>query len=603
MYTRAMSSRRSRHHKDALPVPPEGPYEVEGEPPGDWLTSMDTLRVIDFVADFEAEAKRYLPLDAGMRELQIVLQLVRNHFTGRLTTLSSLARGSMLSYGTALRAIEALTKAGFIDRRPRTGTGKSFSLHPSSHLLQRWQVFAQNARHLGEGAFGAHANSRPRSRTAPRSRADARAVIPPPAILARKLKLARGLRVLVHADPTFMVMNALKQQFEMILGVPIRSRALSIDRLREEIVANSAERISKYDIVACDLPWFGEMVKSGRLLALDPLIADSRIDLSDFIPDAVASARRGGRQFGIPVLTTAEMLVYRTDLFDQACLSPPRTIAQTLEAAARLHAPAQNRAGIAWNAGRGTALGHTFMVIMAAHGQPLVNLARSPTGFLAEDASGEHLRPMFNSEAAKATVEFLRTLLDVSPPGILHMTWYDRARAYASGAAAMAYSHTLLANLFELDAASPAYRRTGYLPHPTGLDGKPVSPLGGYALAIPANISVERTDAAWRALCALTSASAAKLFVANGSLASPRFSVSRDPEVAAMSPMISVVDEMARDGVLRMWPRPPVPGISALIAIAGEEIHDALCGNKTQAAALANAQNRADAEMRRQGAY
>ena len=183
------------------------------------------------------------------------------------------------------------------------------------------------------------------------------------------------------------------------------------------------------------------------------------------------------------------------------------------------------------------------------------------------------------------------------------MTWYDRARAYASGAAAMAYSHTLLANLFELDAASPAYRRTGYLPHPTGLDGKPVSPLGGYALAIPANISVERTDAAWRALCALTSASAAKLFVANGSLASPRFSVSRDPEVAAMSPMVSVVDEMARDGVLRMWPRPPVPGISALIAIAGEEIHDALCGNKTQAAALANAQNRADAEMRRQGAY
>lgn len=603
MYSHAMNSRRSRHQEGVLPVPPEGPYEVEGEPPRDWSSSMDMLRVIDFVADVEAEAKRYLPLDVGMRELRIVLQLVRNHFTGRLTTLSSLARGSSLSYGTALRAIDALTRAGFIDRRPHTGTGKSFSLHPSTHLLQRWQVFARSARRLGEGAFGVRDGRRLRSGSPAPSRADARAVIPPPAILARKLKLARGLRVLVHADPTFMVMNALKQQFEMILGVPIRSKALSIDRLREEIVANSSERVSEYDIVACDLPWFGDMVLRGRLMALDPLIATSGIDLSDFIPDAVASARRGGQQFGVPVLTTAEMLVYRTDMLERAGLSPPRTIAQTLEAAARLHAPAENRAGIAWNAGRGTALGHTFMVIMAAHGQPIVNLARNGAGFLAEDASGEHLRPMFDSEAARATAEFLRALLAVSPPGILQMTWYDRARAYASGAAAMAYSHTLLANLFELDAASPAYRRTGYLPHPTALQGRPVSPLGGYALAIPANIASERINAAWTALCTLTSASAAKLFVANGSLASPRFSVSRDPEVAAMSPTISVVDHMARDGVLRMWPRPPVPGISALIAIAGEELHDALSGGKTLTAALADAQNRADAEMRHRGAY
>ena len=584
----------------ASAIPPEGPYEVDGEPPRDWSSSMEMLRVIDFVADFDAEAKRHLPLGAGMRELRIILHLVRNHFTGKLTTVSSLAKGSSLSYGTALRAIEALTAAGYIDRRPRTGTGKSFSLHPSIRLLQRWQVFARSARRLGTSAFG-H-DGRPRSAPAA-SRTEAGAVIPPPAILAHKLNLPRGLRVLVHADPTFMVMNALKRQFEMILGVPIRSKALSIDRLREEIVANSAERVSRYDIVACDLPWFGDMVMRGRLMDLSPLIADHRIDLSDFIPDAVASARRGGRQFGVPVLTTAEMLVYRTDLFDQAGLSPPRTIRQLLDAATRLHAPAENRAGIAWNAGRGTALGHTFMVIMAAHGQPIVNLARAGTGFMAEDACGEHLRPMFDSEAARATAEFLRALLAVSPPDILRMTWYDRARAYASGAASMAYSHTLLANLFELDVSSPAYRRTGYLPHPTALDGRPVSPLGGYALAIPANIAPERINAAWTALCTLTSASAAKLFVANGSLASPRFSVSRDPEVAAMSPMISAVDDMARNGVLRMWPRPPVPGISAIIAIAGEEIHDMLRGDKTPAEALSAAQNRADAEMRSRGAY
>ena len=59
--------------------------------------------------------------------------------------------------------------------------------------------------------------------------------------------------------------------------------------------------------------------------------------------------------------------------------------------------------------------------------------------------------------------------------------------------------------------------------------------------------------------------------------------------------MIGVVDQMARQRVLRMWPRPPVRGISQVIQIAGEEIHDMLLGLKSPDAALADAQRRAEA--------
>ena len=52
-----------------------------------------------------------------------------------------------------------------------------------------------------------------------------------------------------------------------------------------------------------------------------------------------------------------------------------------------------------------------------------------------------------------------------------------------------------------------------------------------------------------------------------------------------------------------MWPRPPVPEITEIIAIAGEEMHDMLLGAKSCEAALANAQNRADALMRAHGHY
>ena len=104
-------------------------------------------------------------------------------------------------------------------------------------------------------------------------------------------------------------------------------------------------------------------------------------------------------------------------------------------------------------------------------------------------------------------------------------------------------------------------------------------------------------------MTSLTSANAIKLYIENGSLVSPRFSVSMDPEVKKISPLISIVDEMARFGVLQMWPRPPVPEITDIIAIAGEEMHDMLLGAKSIETALASAQNRADALMRSHGHY
>jgi multiple sugar transport system substrate-binding protein len=52
-----------------------------------------------------------------------------------------------------------------------------------------------------------------------------------------------------------------------------------------------------------------------------------------------------------------------------------------------------------------------------------------------------------------------------------------------------------------------------------------------------------------------------------------------------------------------MWPRPPIPEIADIIAIAGEEFHDMLLGSKSVEQALSNAQNRADKLMREHGHY
>jgi multiple sugar transport system substrate-binding protein len=167
----------------------------------------------------------------------------------------------------------------------------------------------------------------------------------------------------------------------------------------------------------------------------------------------------------------------------------------------------------------------------------------------------------------------------------------------------MAYCATLLAPMFELNQSSPAHQVTEYLPYPTGRNAKSIAPLGGYALAIPSNVAQDRIRPIWTALSSLSSAQAIKLYIENGSLVSPRFSVSMDPEVSKISPAISKVDEMARFGVLQMWPRPPVPEISDIIAIVGDEMHDMLLGVKSIDVALQSSQNRADALMRSRGHY
>lgn len=602
--TQSVANLLSRYDRHTANGQPEGPYETADQRPAFGVSSREMAHFLDFIEQMENEVSQALSIKTGYSEMRMLVTLLRNHLTGKLTTSSSLVANSGLSYGTAMRGIDSLVERGLILKRARTVTGKSYSLHPTEKMLLEWQELARRSHSLVGSTFGSRGGERSElSDYFFGASYSTGSVLPPPSILESKLPINNDLRLLVHADPTFMAMNVLKKQFETVFGVGIRSRALSIDRLRTEILSNSQADQSRYDLVACDLPWFGEMAAGGHFLPLDQLMEDCGFNAADFHQEALASARYDGSQYGIPVQTTPELLVCRSDIFAERGIRPPRTIDETLSAARQLHDPFGGMSGIAWNAARGTPLGHSFLFVMAAFGQPVLNLKKTATGFDGEHVKGENFRPMFDTAAAHDTAEYFRELLHYSPRGILNMSWYERARCYADGAAAIAYCATLLAPLFELDEKSPAYGKTEYLPHPAGPKGRNIAPVGGYALAIPSNIAPERIDPIWTALVSLTSAQTVKLYIENGSLVTPRFSVSMDPEVKRISPMISIVDEMARVGVFQMWPRPPVPEIAEIIAIAGEEMHDMLLGAKSASQALENAQNRADALMRSNGHY
>jgi multiple sugar transport system substrate-binding protein len=174
------------------------------------------------------------------------------------------------------------------------------------------------------------------------------------------------------------------------------------------------------------------------------------------------------------------------------------------------------------------------------------------------------------------------------------MSWYERVRPFAAGKVGMAYGYTLLAPYFELDETCAAHGKTGYLPHPHGPQGAPIAPVGGYVLCVPGNLAPERLDDAVEALVAFTSPGAQKLYAQNGSRTAPRYSVGADPEVRRLSPIFELVDQMSWRDELQFWPRPPIPQISEIVRLCGEELHDMLRGIVPPRDALARVQARAE---------
>ena len=223
----------------------------------------------------------------------------------------------------------------------------------------------------------------------------------------------------------------------------------------------------------------------------------------------------------------------------------------------------------------------TFMFLMGCCGESILGFPKSSLAMGVDEARGEQLRPQIYSEAGLRVLDYLHRLKDVSPPDILDMDWDRRTISFLSGQTALAYCWTVRAARFENDVSSAVKRKVTYLPQPRGPGGASNNPIGGFLLCVPSNLPADRVELAFEAIAWMTSPEAMKANVQNGFPVAPRFSVSADPEAAATSPIVSVVDRLAKKNMLKAWPRPPVPEYLQLEAILGEEIHRAVRGEES----------------------
>lgn len=411
----------------------------------------------------------------------------------------------------------------------------------------------------------------------------------------------KTIRILGIGDPVFQVMQEIHGDLEAMAGGTIQLDVRPFDVLRQQVLLNAQNDVSGYDLIAVDLPQFGEYMPF--LSDLSPLIEANGYDGSDFHDVAWTGAQFGGRQLGVPLQPHPEIMAYRTDIFEKYGLDTPRTHDDVLNAGKVIQANEPGMAGVCWNAARGTALGQTFIMNMGDVGAAPIAMTKVGDDFEMGDIAPENMRPTIDTAEGRATAEYLLALMEISPPGILNMAWDERVRVFAQGGCAMTYIWSGRSAIYELDEDAPARGNVGYVPHPSGQGAPNRSTLGGWYLAIPANIDPERLELAWDVIEWLSNGEMIAEYTKYGNCVSPRKSVSQMPDVIARCPVIPHVDKMASDGTLAGWQRPPVPEIQKIVDVLGAEMHQMLSGEKTVDEALQESQRLIDREMQKAGYY
>jgi multiple sugar transport system substrate-binding protein len=123
--------------------------------------------------------------------------------------------------------------------------------------------------------------------------------------------------------------------------------------------------------------------------------------------------------------------------------------------------------------------------------------------------------------------------------------------------------------------------------------------MGGFLLAVPANLPEHRARRAHEAIASMASPDAMRVHAKNGFPVVPRFSVAADPEAAAGSPLIGVVDSLVKRNLISTSQRPRVPQYSQIESVLGEVLHRALRRECSDAVALREAQDAIAALMTR----
>jgi multiple sugar transport system substrate-binding protein len=372
------------------------------------------------------------------------------------------------------------------------------------------------------------------------------------------------------------VMADLAPKFKELTGITVKVDVLSYPELLTKVTADFVGHTKGYDLVTMDNVWSGQFAESGYSVDLTDWI---KRDAAEIKPDDIypvlmsALGNYKGKQVAFPFAGYANVLAYRTDLFKAADLAAPATMEDMVADAYKLTKPPKQYGFVA-NGQKGPAVAQDWMQYNAEMGGSIM---------------GADGKPALNSEANIKSLTVYKNLFDkTAPPGAADYDWGGREEAFRQGLAAQMQTWSVGAAGYSNPEMSKVVGKFAIAVAPTGKGLPKKYGVGGWGMAINADIDAKKKDAAWLWIKWLTSPAVHKEFNMMGAGSYLRISETHDPELLAKYPFLPVIDEVFVHGDGEYRPRiPQYPQIQDLL---GTAVNAVLIGNTDPKKALDGAQ-------------
>ncbi|TVR74851.1 MAG: extracellular solute-binding protein [Spirochaetaceae bacterium] len=383
-----------------------------------------------------------------------------------------------------------------------------------------------------------------------------------------------------HVHYNAMMEAGVIQEFEELTGITVEVDRMQYLNMHDSQVLEMSRAQGDYDLISMVVMWKAEYALGGMIQPLQPFFDNPALavpgyDFDDLVPgyvevtgiaggDYIYRDGPGAELFGVPFGAETSFLVYRTDIFDEYNIPVPQTYDELTEAARRVYEEVPGVYGLTMRAASGHHATHAWL------------LHASPFGARVFDDNWE---PVVNSPEAIEAIEFMKTMLEYGPPGMVGFTQDEEFAAFLQGDAAIYLDASVFAGPAKNPRVSTVYDRIGFGLHPSART--PLSQTGGFGIAIPANS--RNPEAAFLLMQFLTMKETEEKIIRAGG-APFRMSSLNNPALQAEYPEFVVLAEQLK--VANPDWRPIIPEWGEINNMLGIAINQALTGDKTPQQAM-----------------
>ncbi|WP_417475512.1 ABC transporter substrate-binding protein [Leisingera sp.] len=394
-------------------------------------------------------------------------------------------------------------------------------------------------------------------------------------------------------------MQGLTDDFTEKTGHEVEWVTLEENVLRQRVTTDITTKGGQFDVMTIGMyetPIWG---KNGWLVPLDDLPAE--YDADDILPAMRGGLSVDGTLYAAPFYGESSMIMYRTDLMEQAGLEMPEAPTWDFVAEAA-RAMTDKDAGIYGICLRGK----------AGWGENMAFLTATANAFGARWFD-ENWQPQFDQPEWKETLEFYVNLMnDAGPPGASNNGFNENLSLFQQGKCGMWIDATVAASFVTNPEDSTVADKVGFALAPDTGKGKRGNWLWAWALAIPAG--TQKEDAAKEFIQWATSKEYIELVAENEGWANvppgARSSLYENPNykdipfakmtlesILSADPTNPTVDPVPYVGVQFA----AIPEFAGIAGQVGQEFAAALAGQQSVDEALAKAQALTTDEMETAG--